>query len=93
MSVLTRQATEENGAWSQRLSHLLSSAFGVYLNLPQIKSRTAEVLDFWKKDAPITPQLYLYSEADAIVDSKDISRFKAEQVLGGGEGLSLYSGT
>ena len=60
---------------------LLTTLLDWYLKLPAIEGRMRLMMEHWNASAPVTPQLYLYSEADGIVPANAIERFIATQVL------------
>jgi hypothetical protein len=58
----------------------LFSALGAYLSLAPISARLAALERFWAcPAAPACPQLYLYSETDALVPPEAVRRFMGEQ--------------
>lgn len=54
---------------------------GLYLKVPIIKQRHADLWQFWKKQAPIRPILCMLSKKDPLIDIKAANRFLDEQVI------------
>ena len=61
-------------AWYNLAPHSHSHAHVLLLLL------LLQVFDAWYNLAPHCPQLYLYSGADPLVDSRDVEKFMAIQV-------------
>ncbi|KAK9865643.1 hypothetical protein WJX84_011782 [Apatococcus fuscideae] len=51
----------------------------VLLRLPYLQQQITQVWGFWDTQAPTCRQLYLYSDADAIIDEKAVEAFAAAQ--------------
>ncbi len=62
----------------------LSSALSTYLSLDPISSRLAQLEGFWASpEAPACPQLFLYSETDALVPPEAVRAFMEGQARRG----------
>jgi hypothetical protein len=51
-----------------------------YLNLPYINERLGSTWNCWTADAPVSPQLYMFSKADRIVPAHQVQNFMLQQV-------------
>lgn len=52
----------------------------LYLEVPMIKQRHAELWQFWKNEAPVRPILCLLSKTDPLIDVQAANAFLDEQV-------------
>jgi len=59
------------------------SAAEHYLALPSIARRLREIRAAWFHNAPLAPQLYLYSCADALIPAPQVESFMAQQAARG----------
>eukprot|EP00850_Spirogloea_muscicola_P021466 SM000250S08724 [mRNA] locus=s250:37521:38689:- [translate_table: standard] len=62
---------------------ILEQFFAVFLQLPSIKMRLAEVTEVLAREQPMCPQLYIYSTADAVIPARSVEAFMATQRAGG----------
>eukprot|EP00884_Botryococcus_braunii_P020862 jgi/Botrbrau1/745/Bobra.0181s0004.1 len=63
---------EERHPW---MISMARTAFRPILGSPYISKRLQEVYDAWETTAPICPQLFLYSAADALIPTSEVQRF------------------
>ena len=64
---------------------ILRSVSEAFLNLPPIKDQLNTLHGIWSGTgdngtAPVTPQLFLYSDGDKLVTVNDVEAFAQEQV-------------
>ncbi|KAL0023096.1 hypothetical protein WJX77_000879 [Trebouxia sp. C0004] len=62
--------------------HLVSAAqllFTPVLHFPPIANRQNQIWQAWSKTAPLCPQLYLYSSADALIPPAAVQQFQEMQ--------------